>query len=199
MMLKADDIGAYEGLVHSTAARYAPYLDESPDDIAQELRVKVWQALRSYDTERATQTVDGYVFSCVVNRIKDLLKAQSRLNARRNGGPLYVEDCASSAPGAFEVEHFSTGTDLADEIADAEKVQLPSTLTPYEVQVVILLLLDLKQTEIAMVLGVSRSRVRAAHGAVKEKMADWTPNGPDPDQGQVPVLAVLPAPRRLAA
>jgi hypothetical protein len=82
-------------------------------------------------------------------------------------------------------------------------VELPSTLTPYEVRVVILLLLDLKQTEIATVLGVSRSRVRAAHGAVKEKMADWTPNGPGPDldQAAVPptVLVELPAPRRLAA
>lgn len=193
MKQTADDIGAYEGLVFTTSARYSPYLDDSPEDIAQELRVKVWRALQSYDPARATQTLDGYVFSCVVNRVKDLLKVQSRLNARRNGGALYIEDCASSSPAAFEAEHFSSSGDLADEIADAESVELPSTLTPYERRVTVLLLLDLRQAEIAMVLGVPRSRVRAAHSSVREKLADWSPSSP-PE----PLPVSLPA-QRLAA
>lgn len=173
-MQGAEDIGPFEGLVHATAARYAPYLDDELDDIAQMLRVKVWQALRGYDAERATQTVEGFVFSCVVNRVKDMLKVQSRLNARRNGGPLYVEDCSASNPSAFEAEHFSTGIDVVVEaVVEMERVELPSTLTRDERHVVLLLMLDYKQTEIAKELGVPRSRVRATHAAVQEKMADW--------------------------
>lgn len=194
MMLGADDIGPFEGLVRSTAARYAPYLDDEFDDIAQVLRLKVWQARRSYDPARATQTLEKYVFSCVVNRVKDMLKAQSRRNAARDGGPLYVEDVAASSPAAFEARYFSTGYDVVVEaVVEVEKVELPSTLTVDERRVTVLLLLDMKQTEIALALGISRSRVRAAHAAVREKMADWTPS-PSP-----PVPAPPPERRQLAA
>lgn len=184
-MLGADDIGPFEGLVHSTAARYAPYLDDDLEDIAQALRLKVWQARRSYDPARATQTEEGYVFSCVVNRVKDMLKVQARLNKRRNGAALYLEDCAASNPAAFEAEHFSTHEDVVVEaVAAADNYELPSTLTVDERSVVVLLLLDLKQTEIAIVLGVSRGRVRATHTAVREKLADWSPSDPGQGQGQ---------------
>lgn len=175
MMLETVDIGPFEGLVRATAARYATYLDDDIEDIAQELRVKVWYSLQRYDRRRATQEIEQFVFSCVVNRVKDLLKGQSRLNARRNGGPLYVEDCSASNPSAFEAEHFSTGIDtVVEAVVELEKVELPSTITPDEKRVVVLLLLDLKQTEIAQVLGVPRSRVRATHTTIREKMADWS-------------------------
>lgn len=177
MMPGADDVGPYEGLIHSTAARYAPYLDDDFEDIAQLLRLKVWQARRSYDPALATQTEEGYVFSCVVNRVKDMLKAQSRLNKRRQGGQLYIEDCAASSPAAFEAMHFSTNGDPVLDAVQEEKVELPSTLTHVEARVVVLLLLDLRQTEISVVLGIPRARVRAAHAAAKEKLAS-------PGQGQ---------------
>lgn len=175
-MSGTDDVGPYEGLIHSTAARYAPYLDDEFDDIAQLLRLKVWQARRSYDPALATQTEEGYVFSCVVNRVKDMLKAQSRLNKRRQGGQLYIEDCAAASPAAFEAEHFSTGDDPVIGAVEEEKIELPSTLTHVEARVVVLLLLDLRQTEISIVLGIPRARVRAAHAAAREKLS--------PGQGQ---------------
>lgn len=173
-MRGTDDIGPFEGLVHATAARYVPLLDDDLEDIAQALRLTVWRARCSYNAARATQTEEGYVFSCVVNRVKDMLKAQSRLNTRRNGCALYLEDCAASNPGAFEADYFATGDVVVETVVDGESVELPSTLTTDERRVVALLLLDLKQTEIALVLDVPRSRVRAAHTAVREKMADWT-------------------------
>lgn len=180
-MLGTDDVGPYEGLIHSTAARYEPYLDDELEDIAQLLRLKVWQARRSYDPALATQTEEGYVFSCVVNRVKDMLKAQSRLNKRRQGGPLYIEDVAASSPAAFESKHFSTDGDPVADAVEEEKVKLPSTLTHVEHRVVVLLLLDLRQTEISVVLGIPRARVRAAHAAAREKLAL---TGPDQDPGQ---------------
>lgn len=198
MMLETVDIGPYEGLVRATAARYSNYLDDDVEDIAQELRVKVWYSLQRYDPARATQQLDQFVFSCVVNRVKDLLKGQSRLNARRNGGQLYVEDCSASNPAAFEAEHFSTGVDTVIEaVVEQENFELPSTVTPDERRVVVLLLLDLKQTEIALVLGVPRSRVRAAHTTVREKLADWTPSAPSPDPA--PALEAVAAAGHLAA
>lgn len=189
-MLGADDIGPYEGLVYSTAARYAPLLDDDLEDIAQVLRLKVWQARRSYDPARATQTEEGYVFSCLVNRVKDLLKGQKRLNDRRHGAQLYVEDCAASNPGAFEAAYCSAGDLVVEAVVEMESVELPSTLSVDERRVVVLLMLDLRQTEIAAALGVPRSRVRATHSAVRDKMADWSPhltNG-----AEVPVVNAAP-------
>lgn len=177
------DIGPFEGLIHSTAARYAPYLDDLElDDIKQLLRIKVWQALMVYDRKRMTITGEAedvrrrFVFSCVSNRVKDMLKAQSRLNRSRNGCQLYVEDQLAAAPGRFEHEHFRVDGEVIFAVVEEEEFRLPSTLTVFEVRVVHLLLLDFSQTEAARILDVPRGRVRSAHGAIKEKMADWKPS-----------------------
>jgi len=193
------DIGPFEGLIHSTAARYTAYLDDDIEDIEQVLRVKVWQALRAYDSTRVKgngrpRTVDEewervkrFVFSCVRNRVKDLLKQQYRLNrARGSGRPIYTEDVSSASPERFEFDYLVVEEEFVFAVVEEDKVQLPSTLTIFEAKVVQLLLLDLNQTETARVLNVPRGRVRTAHAAVKEKMADWHPTG------AVPVRA-LPA------
>lgn len=191
MMLGDYDIGPFEGLIHSTAARYSAYLDDDIEDIEQILRVKVWQALRAYDPARVNgqrartreeewERVKRYVFSCVRNRVKDLLKQQYRLNrARGSGRPLYTDDVAAASPEKFERKYLMVEEEFIFAVVEEESVELPSTLSVFEVKVVHLLLLEMNQTEAARVLGVPRGRVRSAHAAVKAKMADWhpSPNG----------------------
>lgn len=170
------DIGSFEGLIYSTAARYARILDDDLEDIQQNLRIKVWQALRAYDPARTSQPVESFVFACVTNRVKDMLKQQKRLNDRRQGRQLYTDEVAGSNPDRFEQTYLSVDSDTVYFEVMEEKAQLPSTVTFFERSVIALLLLDMNQTEIAAVLCVTRARVRTAHAAVRVKMADWAPH-----------------------
>lgn len=175
------DLQPYEGLIYSTAARYAPYLDDDMEDIQQLLRIKVWQALVAFDRTRwrlpggEADARKRYVFSCVSNRVKDMLKAQYRRNDARGGAQLYTEDVAASSPDRFELLYLRLDVEVAYAAAEDDGLRLPSTLNEFEVRVVHLLLLDLSQAEAARVLGVTRGKVRTAHAAVKIKMADWAP------------------------
>lgn len=164
----------YEGLIFATAARYAPILDHDVEDIRQVLRIKVWQALEAYDERRGAKGLESFVFSCVKNRVKDLLKEQDRLNQRRNGSQHYIEDLTDDF-GNFEGRYLSAECPDMMELEERD-LGLPSTLTEIEVQVVKLLVLDYRRSEIAVLLGVSRQKVRAAHSAVQTKMADWAPS-----------------------
>jgi RNA polymerase sigma factor (sigma-70 family) len=182
------DIAAYEGLIFSTAARYAPLLDDDLEDVQQVLRVKVWQALRVYDPSRSRATEKSYVFSCVRNQVKDLLKAQSRRNEARNGSQSYVEDVSDEHRPRFEARYLSQTAEQVFALVEDQPVLLPSTLTATEAQVVELLLLDFSRTEIAKTLGVSRDKVTALHASVQEKMADWHP-GHRVERSRQPIAA----------
>lgn len=180
-----NELAAYEGLIHSTAARYAGYVDDDLDDIKQILRIKVWQALRAYDATRGTKPPESFVFACVRNRVKDLLKEQSRRNERRQGAQLYLEDTPGHVTAdAFELHYMVEVEDTVYAEVEDEPVVPPSTLTELERDVLQLLLMDYGQTEIARELTVSRQRVKSAQAALKEKLADWSPTGSLPAQVQ---------------
>jgi RNA polymerase sigma factor (sigma-70 family) len=169
------DIASYEGLIFSTAVRYDDYLDDDLEDIQQILRVKVWRALLAFDPQRSRLDKKNYVFGCVRNQVKDLLKAQARRDRARNGRQLYIEDAEAKIPGAFEVRYLAEDAEAVFAVVEDERVPLPATLTELERGVVLLLLLDFNQTEMAVHLQVSRRRVRHAHLSVQEKMRDWRP------------------------
>jgi RNA polymerase sigma factor (sigma-70 family) len=184
------DIAAYEGLIFTTAARYAPLLDDDLEDIQQVLRVKVWQALRVYDPKRSKAGVKSYVFSCVRNQVKDLLKSQHRRNEARNGRLIHIEECRSVAgspgdgertpktpSGAFESRYLSVEAEEVFALVEDEPVLLPSTLTDCEARVVQLLVAGFSEREIAKELHVPRDKVTAMHGDVQRKMMDWHPGG----------------------
>lgn len=170
-----DDIGPYEGLVYATAARYAGLLDDDIEDIQQLLRIKVWQALRAYNPGRSAQSEEKFVFSCVANRVKDMLKAQSRLNAKRDGRLLYTEEVSGSNPERFERQYFAVEEEIVFFAVEEESVELPSTLDRDERVVATLLLLELSQNEIAGMLQVTRARVRTVQASIRVKMSDWAP------------------------
>ncbi len=176
MRLSDADIAPFEGLIFQTAARYAPYLDYEMDDIRQVLRIKVAQAIVAFDAERVRSVSESarerFVFSCLRNRMKDLFKEQDRLNARRNGTQLHIEDFS---PDLFERRYLTT--EAEEVFAEVEEeYELPSTLTALERSVVELLVADYTQSEIAGALGITRKRVLAAHRSVQEKLADWKPS-----------------------
>jgi RNA polymerase sigma factor (sigma-70 family) len=173
MSLADVDISPYRGLIYATAARYAPYVDDDLEDIQQVLALKVAQAIRAFDPSKTKLPLRNFVFACVTNRVKDLLKEQSRRNDRRGGSQLYVEDVSSGV--TFETAYLSVRQDVVYFEVEDEEVVLPSTLTTFEKQVVGLLLAEFNQTEIAAQLGVTRATVRKAHASVQEKMADWRP------------------------
>jgi DNA-directed RNA polymerase specialized sigma24 family protein len=166
----SDELANFEGLVFRTAQMYVPFVQEEEDDIRQLLRIKVWQALTAYDPAKVRgQSREEYVFMCVKNRVKDLLKRKHRPED-------FIEDKAPSDAAmraAFEGRYLAHDEEAEVEAICEGRVELPSTLTLLEVHVVRLLLLDLNQTEISTRLGVSRAKVREAHASVKLKMADW--------------------------
>lgn len=173
---------SYEGLVFATARRYCDYLDYELEDVQQLLRLKVWRALCSFDPAKYSgprETAERrYVFTCVRNGVKDLLKEQARRIKRERGTPLFIEDVSGEGDG-FEHRHgMAVDAELIFAVVEEENIELPSTLTELERQVVGLLLIGYeRQTEMARELGVSRQRVRSAHASVKVKMEDWRPSG----------------------
>jgi RNA polymerase sigma factor (sigma-70 family) len=186
------EIARYEGLVRKTAARHVNFVEEEFDDICAILRVKVWKALTSYDPAKATQTQDGYVFSCVVNQCKDLLKRKPRNEA-------HIEDFAyesdANQPNAgpsnsFEARYLQLPSEHVYGAINEGALVLPTTLSEAERQVVGLLYLDYTQKEAIAILGMTKRQMENAVRAIREKLADW-----DPASGaEVIPLDALPRP-----
>lgn len=174
----------FEGLIFSTAVRYAPILDEDVEDIQQILRVKVWQALERYEATRSSLDVERFVFGCVYNRVKDLLKSQSRRNDARSGRQLYIED---ETDATFEARHLRVEAEVAFAVVEDERIELPSTLTAFEKTVVLLLVAGFNQTEVCGHLQASAKRVRQARASVQQKMLDWKPDAYE--EARTPVAA----------
>lgn len=171
----------YEGLVRKTAGKYHAVVQEEYEDMCQMLRLKAFQALESFDAAKSRVPISNYVFSCIRNLVKDLLKRK-----RRND--LYIEDIAPSI-NAKEGEREFNGTrdrfesryctqeedDAFREILEDTPL-IPCTLTEMERSVLVGLYLEYQQKDIADRLGVNIREVARAVKAIKEKMADWEPS-----------------------
>lgn len=179
----------YEGLVRTTASICVPYVEEDFDDICQFLRYKVWKALEAFEPSKLRVKVTGsveiaaardrYVYSCVQNGKKDVLK-------KKRYGWLFIEDIApvgengesvgghhTSSRSGFEQRYMSI-EDAFRQVEDAIPT-VPSTLNASEKAVVLLLYLDFKPAEIARQRGLPRKEITALVGSIREKMADWNP------------------------
>lgn len=170
--MRVDDakLREFEGLVFKTSVIYSNRLRLEREDLQQVLRLRVWLAIRSYDPGVRRASLRSYVFTCVRNQIKDLVKARTRRDALAT--EFYLEDALVGDGGAFEARH------LAEEIGDhlAEEVQLPSSLTADEREVLALLYLGYdKQVDIASALGVRRPEVSLRMSSLKTKLraAGW--------------------------
>lgn len=164
------DIDFYEGLVHATAAIYAPKVEVEFDDFCQLLRVKAWRALELFDPARSKMPVERYVFMCVKNKVKDLLDLRRR-------GEVYIEDQRHelTALDRFEERYLSVDHEHTYGVVDEGKPLIPSTLTVIERQVITLLYRDHTQAEAARKLGLRRSEMERTMRSIRLKMADWRP------------------------
>lgn len=164
------DIEFYEGLIHTTAGMCAPKVEVEYDDIVAIFRIKVWHALKAFDPSRSRMPVQRYVFSCVKNAEKDVLKRKRRYE-------VYIADVPENMMAGFEEEHLSVTDD--DTFADVERELpvIPSTLTSLERNVIVHLYSELTQRETASVLGLTRSEMERTIRSIRTKMADWRPNG----------------------
>lgn len=181
------DLQHYEGLVRKTASMYVGVVEEEYEDLCSIIRIKCWRALESFDPAKASGKPHDprnkvcrcarcrFVFSCVKNLTKDLVKRN-----RRNW--LFIEDVAPhNAEGngvvrdAFESRYLEMSPEEAFRAVEDE-FTLPSSLTERERQVLGLLYLSFDYGEIAGVVGVSHRDVSTAVRGIKEKMADWKPD-----------------------
>lgn len=151
-------------------------------------RIKAWRALESFDPAKSKVPVERYVFSCMVNLGKDLLKKKKRNEA-------YIEDYRlikgsdSESTDRFDGRYLRLDEEAAFDELPFDKPLIPSTLDGIERRVVALLYYDYSHAEIALRLGISKREVATAVKQIREKMADWRPTTPE-DQ----VVPSAPAP-----
>jgi RNA polymerase sigma factor (sigma-70 family) len=167
------DIAHYEGLVRKTAALYVNHVELDYDDIVQVLRIKVWRALEAHDPRKVkTQTLERFIFMCVKNQCKDLIR-------RRHRGEVYLEDLIPDDAGTDWAEwmvQLSADHEQTYGAVEDDELFIPSTLTGIERAIVAWLYLDRTQKEVAGLLGLTRAEMERAVKVIRQKMADWQPS-----------------------
>lgn len=171
----------YEGLIFTHSLRIVGRVEDDLDDIRQTYRIKVWTALAAYDPARCRTSVDRWVFCCLKNAEKDMLK-------KRRRGELHLEDVDVS-------ERFqSVDAEVVYAQVEASRPLLPNTLSGLELRAVVLLYRGYKQTEAARRLGIDARAMKRIVRSVRDKMADWKPdNGPLLEIAAAPVEPPVPA------
>lgn len=195
----------YEGLVKTTAARYQRLVDDEYEDICAVFRITVWKAIVSYSSSKSSMTQDRYVFSCVVNRGKDMLRKRRRDEVplagwdNHSGYKHHMEPQGGSEGMSpdFERRYFSIDEEQIYGDIREGSLTLPSTLTEVERKIVGLLYLRYQQLEIAEMLGYTRPAVEKMARTIREKLADWRPSADDP--GEVVELPLVPERAAVAA
>jgi DNA-directed RNA polymerase specialized sigma24 family protein len=177
----------YEGLVIATSVheKYRGIKRWDVEEVRQILRVKVWKALLSWDpSEPRTrarlingkteeQVRDAYVFGCVANQMKDLLK-------RDRERDLLVEDLAERDP-TFEARYLHSEFEATTKTVTSTPL-IPNTLTPDERLVLLCAYNGYNGPQSAERLGMTRGQVAMHIREIREKMRDWQPKKtPEPE------------------
>lgn len=190
------DVERYEALVRKTALMIDGQVELDYDEICQRLRIKAWYALTKFEGKRDVNCVgvDRFVFACIQNEKKDILK-----KVRRNEA--FIEDIAPGGDEGygnghitrqeFEAHYLQVSADQAFHDVEEQMPFLPSTLTTQERQLVHWLYLDYDYGEISGLLGIPRKEVAPLVRGIREKMADWKPSASLTDSNQAD--AVIPA------
>lgn len=172
---KLDD---FEGLVAQTARMFASMVKMEEEDLKQELRVKVWWAMKRYDPARDRVGLKNYVYGCVANKVKDFKRNAAR-RAAYGVEFEYIEDRLAHADDEmsahFTGQHMSVAHDDVYGRIDEGVLTLPSTITRGEAHVLILLMFEMSKPEIMLRLAMPRPDVEAAIRSVRIKLADWNP------------------------
>lgn len=203
------DISHYEGLVRKTAAECATRVEDDFDEICQFLREKVWKALDAFSTERVKtlrskytpeQQRERFVFACVTNGKKDVLKKKQR-------GWLFIDDLATSLDddkrvgdpnaGGFALRYLCE--DDAFTSFESDEPRVPNILDPTEREVALLLYENFNEDEIAAKIGRRRKETRAVIAGIQQKMVEFAPEEWLRKQREAQATAPPPAPVAIAA
>lgn len=167
--------------------RTAQLLDLNPrvemelEDIQQVLRIKVFKALLAWTPSRSRTSRDRYVFMCLRDQAKDVLKRVRR-------GELHIEDLVTTEADSgaidtrdrFDERYLSQTHEQIYSHVEEEELLLPSTLTRLEREIVTLLFRDYKQAEAARMLGLEKREIEKSMRSIRSKMADWDPGTTSP-------------------
>lgn len=185
------DVEFYEGLCRKTASLYVHHVEMDYEDIVQTLRIKAWKALGAHDPAKVkTQTVERFVFMCLRNACKDLVR-------RRPRGEVFLDDLMPDDHEASPLEwllqlaadHEQTFGGVED-----DELLIPCTLSDLEQRIIGWLYLDRTQKEVSALLGLTRAEMERAVKTIRQKMADW-----EPSTAQVCRMPVPREPAKLAA
>ena len=206
------DLRVFEGLVRTTARMFAAQVGREEEDLAQELRVRVWRAAASYDPSKTTIGLKRYVYSAVANKVKDYKRDAAR-DARRREltgvSIIHIEDMRlpfndghGSTQEAFESRHhFVLRETVYGRVEEA--FVLPSTVTEREASVLVMLMSDATKAEVAASLGITPFAVEECRRSLRLKLADWKPSNPsqtvDDPETAGPGRTTTPAPRHSTA
>jgi len=183
-------IAYYEGLVRKTAASIEPFVEDDFDEICQFLREKVWKALDAFTPSRVRKTskyspgeqLERFVFSCILNGKKDVLKKK-----RRNWS--YIEDMLSKQHSGkhpdsdagvnswFEARYLRTD-DLFTDLDPEPPIPIPVSFTQQERRVAMMLYDGFKVDEIAGQLDTTRRGIAVVVESMQAKMSEWAPTPP---------------------
>lgn len=174
-------MGQFEGLILSTARMYATQVRWDEDDMAQELRVKVWRALKRYDPTRSSVPLRNYVYGAIANRVKDFKRDAAReVNRQHRNGVSFCHLEAFDNRDGYDREEPLARFHSVDHYAvygsiDEGTLTLPATLGDHEIKVLLLLMMEWSKPEIALRLAVSISQIHTIVGSLRRKLADWEP------------------------
>lgn len=165
----------YEGLVLATAARCVAFSEDGFDDVAQVLRVKVWQAVRAWDHTKSTTNRDKYVFMCVRDRAKDVVK-------KKKHNLLHIEDLRATTErgnhtmcsDSFDARYLCSSHDDNYAIVE-EDVDLLAGLDELERRIVEMLSSDYKQAQVARTLGLAKVDMDRAMRSIRDKLSELRP------------------------
>lgn len=180
-------LGRYEGLVLKTGSMYCGIIERMDfEDICQVLRVRVWKALEAWDPmnpktrkrllggkKTEEELRDAFVFGCVRNQVKDLLK-------RNPPRDLLFEDLAPDTSDValrdrFELRYLSDDPDLIFSEAEDSAPLVPNTLNRNERLVLACAYLGYNGPETAERIGIDKRRIASIMRSLREKMSDWRP------------------------
>jgi RNA polymerase sigma factor (sigma-70 family) len=162
---------------------FAAQVRREEEDLAQELRVRVWRAVATYDATKSPLSLERYVFQAVTNKIKDFRRDAAREAKRREDDGmtlLHIEDVRlgwhhHDQQEAFDgVFHFATHEQVYGEI-DEGAFTLPATVTAREADVLVLLMVGLSKRQVGERLTLTRDDVEHDVGSLRVKLADWKP------------------------
>lgn len=173
----------FEGLIFTTTILLKEAgVEMDIEDIRQTLRIKAWRAVLAYDTShpRGMQR-DRFVFMCIANMKKDLLKRPRRGNAsvdELRERPIHTHHTDPGAIGDwFDGRFLSVSAEEVYFEVEDEPVVLPSTLDMTERRAIALLTDDPDLTLLGLerALGLSRAGREALMHSIRAKLADWRP------------------------